>query len=217
MHFMPDSAPHRARHRAETTRELVRAARRLTARDGLAGFTIEQLCGEADVSRRTFFNYFASKEDAVLGMPIERGDADAIAEFVAGGPGEHHIGGELSPDLLDALGALTEARFRMLDVAPDTVAELVAAVEREPRLIKRMLETGAAAERDDARLIAARERLDETDLRAETAAQVVGAVSRAAAGEFLSGSSEGFTEIFARRLDALRALFATSTSPEETS
>ena len=95
----------RERRRAETTRALIRAARRFTAEHGLAGFTVEELCSEAAVSRRTFFNYFASKDDAVLGMPLERSDAAAIARFVsrdADGPG-------LSPTLLTDLAVLAKA------------------------------------------------------------------------------------------------------------
>ena len=77
----------------------LRAARVLTAEEGLNGFTIEQLCEDVGVSRRTFFNYFPSKEDAIIGHLLDEFPADAIAEFLAGGArrcrarpqrGEHH-------------------------------------------------------------------------------------------------------------------------------
>jgi AcrR family transcriptional regulator len=199
----------RERRRAETTRALIRAARRFTAEHGLAGFTVEELCAEADVSRRTFFNYFASKDDAVLGVPIERADAAAVARFVAGGS----AGPGLSPTLLTDLAVLAEERWRALDIAPDTVHDLFRAVEKEPRLLGRMLELGAEGERYDAQLIEQREHLEPGDLRAEVAAQVVGAVVRSAAGEFLGTDDTGsFIEIFERRIGAARDLFSTQTA-----
>ena len=163
---MTDSADGlRERRRAETTRTLIRAARRFTAERGLAGFTVEDLCAEAEVSRRTFFNYFASKDDAVLGVPLERSDAAAIARFLARGSD----GPGLSPNLLTELALLAEERWRALDIAPDTVHDLFRAVEKEPRLLARMLELGAEGEQFDARLIEQRENLPSGDLRAQVA------------------------------------------------
>ncbi|WP_374976806.1 TetR/AcrR family transcriptional regulator [Microbacterium trichothecenolyticum] len=198
----------RERRRADTTRTLIRAARRFTAEHGLAGFTVEELCSEASVSRRTFFNYFASKDDAVLGIPLERSDAAAIARFLAGGQDDPGI----SPSLLTDLALLAEERWRALDIAPDTVQDLFRAVEKEPRLLARMLELGFEGEQFDARLIEQRENLPSEDLRAQVAAQVVGALVRSAAGEFLKpGNPDTFIQIFERRIGAARDLFATQT------
>lgn len=207
MHSVTDSAEGlRERRRSETTRTLIRSARRLTAEYGLSGFTVEELCAEADVSRRTFFNYFASKDDAVLGIPLERSDAAAVARFLAHGS----EGPALSPNLLTELALLAEERWRALDIAPDTVHDLFRAVEKEPRLLARMLELGAESEKFDARLIEQRENLPSGDLRAQVAAQVVGALVRSAAGEFLVlGNDDTFIDIFERRVAAARALFAT--------
>lgn len=195
--------------RAETTRALIRASRRLTAERGLGGFTLEELCTDVAISRRTFFNYFASKDDAVLGVPIERTDAAATGRFVAGGSPDSG----LSATLLTDLAVLAEERWQALDIAPDTVGDLFRAVEREPRLLKRMLELGAEGERADARLIEQREGLEPGDLRAQVAAQIVGALVRSAAEEFLADGSRTFLEIFVRRIDAARALFTTQTAP----
>jgi AcrR family transcriptional regulator len=211
MHFMADSADStRERRRLETTRALIQAARVLTAEHGLAGFTVEQLCSEAAVSRRTFFNYFQSKEDAVLGIPLERSDTAAVNAFLEGGdprtPG-------LSPTLLLDLAALTEARWRAMDVAPETLKALLAAVDREPRLIGRVLELAIQGEQLDAVLIEQREGLSSGDLRAQAAAQIVGSFARAAGGEFMQpGNTAPFIEIFERRIAAARELFATQTA-----
>ncbi|MFG6404074.1 TetR/AcrR family transcriptional regulator [Microbacterium sp. P04] len=203
---MPDSAiTGRDRRREETARALTRAARAATAEHGLSGFTIEDLCDAAGVSRRTFFNYFASKEDAVLGMPLQRGDEEAVAAFLAGGTAS----GELSPTLLVHLAELTEVRWRVLDIAPDSVRELVAAVKREPRLLGRMLEHGLNDERADAALIIEREGLAPDDLRAPLAAQLMGALCRAASEAFLApGNTDPFSVLFERRIGAAADLFA---------
>ncbi|MCX6503322.1 MAG: helix-turn-helix domain containing protein [Microbacterium sp.] len=196
----------RERRRTETVNSLVRAARIATAEHGLHGFTIEELCEQAGVSRRTFFNYFASKEDAILGIPLHRDDTALIEAFLAGGSD----GGGISSHLLDDLAALTVARWRSMDIAPDTASELVAAVDREPRLLARILTLTNDGEREDADLVARREHLAPGDVRAEVAAITIGALCRAATSEYLATErAVAFEEIFTRRLDAARSLFAT--------
>ncbi len=215
MHSVPHSAESpRERRRVDTERTLVRGARRLTAAVGLSGFTVEQVCEDAGVSRRTFFNYFASKEDAVLGIPAHRADADAEAAFLAAGDGSP---GTLSPTLLDDLAALTAERWSRMDVGPETAAELFAAVEREPRLIPRMIQHVALMERSDAVLIERREGLPEGDLRAALAAQLIGMIGRSATEAFLTGSHDrSFEQLYAERLAAGRDLFATQTIHPDT-
>lgn len=58
----------RERKRIETRSELEAATIALVIRDGLDGTTIEAISERANVSPRTFFNYFDSKEDALLGI-----------------------------------------------------------------------------------------------------------------------------------------------------
>ena len=79
--------------RQERTRSRInRSAMQLTAQHGLDGWTMEDLASAAEVSRRTLFNYFGSKIDAVLGAagsPTDRQDPEAraaFATFVAKGP-----------------------------------------------------------------------------------------------------------------------------------
>jgi hypothetical protein len=76
-----------------------------------------------------------------------------------------------------------------------------------------MLELGFEAEQFDARLIEQRESLPSGDLRAQVASQVVGALVRSAAGEFLKpGNDDTFIDIFERRIGAARDLFVTQTA-----
>jgi AcrR family transcriptional regulator len=62
----------RDRKKIETRRSIASAALRLTLEHGPDGVTIEQISEAADVSPRTFFNYFSSKEEAILGIDPER-------------------------------------------------------------------------------------------------------------------------------------------------
>src|SRR5258708_34354312 len=75
----------RTERMAATASRLTTLSRRLTAERGLNGFTIEELCDEVGVSRRTFFNYFPSKEEAVVGVD-ETQEAERYArEFLERG------------------------------------------------------------------------------------------------------------------------------------
>lgn len=65
-----DSVPGlRERKKQQTRQAIHEAAFRLIDEQGLEATTIEQICGAADVSTRTFFNYFPSKAAAALALP----------------------------------------------------------------------------------------------------------------------------------------------------
>ena len=72
----------RDRKRAETFRRIHEAAVELTLRDGLATATVTDIAERAGISRRTFFNYFPCKEDAVLGLSEPQIPAHAIEAFL---------------------------------------------------------------------------------------------------------------------------------------
>jgi AcrR family transcriptional regulator len=58
----------RERKKLETHRALSTAARELALAKGLDGVTVEDIADAADVSVRTFFNYFSCKEEALVGI-----------------------------------------------------------------------------------------------------------------------------------------------------
>ncbi|WP_164519727.1 TetR family transcriptional regulator [Nocardioides ferulae] len=95
---MSQSASLRERRRHETSFRISAEARRLTDAHGLDGWTMDELAAAADVSRRTLFNYFPGKIDAVLGEPPQVPD-DLLATFQAGGP---------TGDLLEDIGVVIQ-------------------------------------------------------------------------------------------------------------
>ncbi|MGY5764730.1 TetR/AcrR family transcriptional regulator [Brachybacterium sp. DNPG3] len=58
----------RERQRLETFERLHLAAASLAETEGIAAATVDAIAERAGVSRRTFFNYFPGKEDAILGL-----------------------------------------------------------------------------------------------------------------------------------------------------
>jgi AcrR family transcriptional regulator len=58
----------RERKREATRQRIVRAAQLGSLEHGIEGITIEGIAHDADISPRSFFNYFPSKEAAIAGL-----------------------------------------------------------------------------------------------------------------------------------------------------
>jgi AcrR family transcriptional regulator len=71
----------RERKKQQTRNAIHESAFRLIDAQGLEATTIEQICSDADVSTRTFFNYFRSKADAAFEMPSTAIDAELRDRF----------------------------------------------------------------------------------------------------------------------------------------
>ncbi|RBY85278.1 TetR/AcrR family transcriptional regulator [Blastococcus sp. TF02A-26] len=132
-----DAGTGRRERKKTATRAAIRdAAMRLALRDGVERVTLEQIAAEADIALRTFFNYFSSKEEAVVA-----GAAGDFRAFVAGfrdRPGSESV-----------LRALHEAALVVLDQAMaddrDHLAALVV-IRGERSLVPQLLAALAAQE-----------------------------------------------------------------------
>ncbi|UVI37393.1 TetR/AcrR family transcriptional regulator [Brevibacterium spongiae] len=99
----------RERKKRERRQALRRAAIELALEKGYHHVTVEDICERCGVSRRTFFNYYSSKEEALLGRAdtvFDEEDQPAIEEFEAGGP---H--GDLVDDLEYLLAFIVTTRM----------------------------------------------------------------------------------------------------------
>ncbi|CAH0167718.1 TetR/AcrR family transcriptional regulator [Microbacterium foliorum] len=190
----------------ETIRSLTDIARRLTVDHGFSGFTVEDVCAEAGISRRTFFNYFESKENAVFGFTeIDPRLLELEEEFVT-----------MEGDLLDDFVAIMLRRWALLDPLSDAPA-LMSVIENEPRLLRGAFERLAENERRDVALIVRREGESEM-LRAEVVVHMTGALVRMAVDQLLHHhSTESIEDLVLRRLDVARAAFATAPAPASAS
>ncbi len=100
----------RERKRRATRSAIQGAILDLAALHGYDRVTIEDISAAADISPRTFFNYFPSKDDAVIGDFPSLAELAATAEFLAAGPRENVLVG--LGKLLDAASAaLAEERM----------------------------------------------------------------------------------------------------------
>jgi AcrR family transcriptional regulator len=136
----------RERKKLQTHRALTTAARELALARGLDGLTVEDIADAADVSVRTFFNYFSCKEEALVGV-----EPAVLAE----------LGDELRER--PAEEAPLEALRAVLATGVDDVAEAVRRwslrtelVRRHPSLLPRHLAALAEIEAALVRALAAR-------------------------------------------------------------
>ena len=196
----------RERKRAATRSAITAVARSLTAERGLNGYTVEQVCEESGISRRTFFNYFHSKEDAVIGAFSDELPEDAIEDFNRG-PVQNED--SISSTLLAALYQLTLTIMERSAISRSEVHQLIAAIKAEPQLLGRMTLEGEARERQFAELIAHREGLSPGHPEIVMAAAVFGAVSKKTAQQFFSEDNvRPYRELLRQNLAAAQKLFA---------
>lgn len=141
----------RERKKLATRRSLQHAAIELAIERGLDNVTVDDIAAAADVSTRTFFNYFSAKEDALLGDGPPRPSQEARERFVAGGPT-----GDLLDDLKELLGAIGADAPGGYRAAVADLRLRKELVEREPRIAPRLFAIFAETERHYAQIVADR-------------------------------------------------------------
>lgn len=188
----------RKRKKARTRDALQAAALRLFAERGFAATTVEDVAAAAEVSPRTFFRYFATKEDVVFGDWEEQLRVWEAA--LLDGPAGETLGDALrratlvvARHSLELTGSF-EVRFRLL------VAE--------PVLARRQLEFEGLAQRYAAEVLA---RVLGVDVAADVrptllAATAMGAVFAATRAWYLDGGDGSLEDRVLEAYDLLEGL-----------
>jgi len=207
----PSAISTRSERMAATESRLSAVSRRLTAERGLNGFTVEEVCAEVGVSRRTFFNYFPTKEDAIIGIDESEAMQQLVAQFL-------ERGSRGWAAVVDDLIELAEQHARAAGFGVAEHVELVAAIEREPKLLAHFIGISREREQQLAELIAAREGTTTSDPLTRAAVQIVATTLRLSGERMLhpTAGDDDFAAALTDSLAAIRAVLATSEPQKDT-
>ncbi|MEU1283719.1 TetR family transcriptional regulator [Kitasatospora sp. NPDC005856] len=202
----PDRAPGlRERKKQQTRYALIQAAHVLFLRQGFAHTTVDEIASAVDVSQRTFFRYFANKDEVALAVMAVA--EDYFIECLRHRPAEE------TP--LQALRASIVKAWRDLgseeSAGPGSIhsaLELMRMIEETPPLLAAHLRRVTEQERLVVQVLAEREGLDPAeDLRPAVLAAVFGSLLRAAhlswSSEHAPAGPEGMVTVIERYFDQL--------------
>jgi AcrR family transcriptional regulator len=173
----------RQRKRQQTRQELISAAMRLFGEKGYEQTTVAEIAAAAGVSTKTFFNYFASKDEVLFPHLSRRIDA-AVALIEQRGPDDR------LPDVVVAV-----MQHMLADALTDEVDGGLAAV-RLPMILSVPAVQAATLHRyflAEKRLAQALHSAYQDTLKPAAAAAVIGAVMGAAIAAALVCLQEGNT------------------------
>jgi AcrR family transcriptional regulator len=196
----------RARKKLQTRLALARAAMRLFEERGYSATTIDDIAAEANVSRRTFFRYFDSKDEAFIVDPA--GKLEALHVALAEGPPDEPTIAAVRRGLL----ALTAAYFE-----PDLVRAEARVGASEPAVMAAGLAYQVRWEDELANEVAVDMGVDvATDPRPRILAHATVAIMRAGIDAWLRDESLGTPadvvgDTFDRATPALEAIIAMPT------
>ena len=219
LYYVTDSAEFegglRERKRAATRSAITAAARALTAERGLNGYTVEEVCERADISRRTFFNYFPAKEDAVIGHADDDLPAGIVQEFIEGGASSPP--GEMSPTLFRDLVRLSLRLSEDMEASEEETRQLIAVVKKEPQLILRLIGATERREAQFARDVAVREGVPTDHPVVQMAVALLSTIARKSSMTyFADGNSRPYKELLMENISAASLLFSQPFDQPET-
>lgn len=194
----------RERKKRQTRDALVRAALTLFNAKGYEQTAVREITDAVDVSERTFFRYFANKEDLVLSFIGDSTDA-FIRELAARPPAEAPFTA-LANSFRASFRALTGDEGQPGEQSPYLL--VIKLIDTTPSLLAALLRY--THDRDDelVRVLAAREGVDpDTDRRPLLAVLAYGALTVAATREWVAGgddSVEGMLAAFDAYAEQLR-------------
>ena len=146
----PNDLSLRERKKRQTRAALIGAALRLVAERGLECVTVEDISAAADVSVRTFFNYFRNKEDAVTGGGVIAGER--LTRVLREAPSEVSV--------LAAVRTAMLAEAEAIERDPEELMLVLAIAERTPALKPQLIAAGDAVLHDLTSAIGERAGLD---------------------------------------------------------
>jgi AcrR family transcriptional regulator len=199
------SLPLRERKKLRTRRALADAALRLFTQNGFDATTLEDLAGEAEVSRSTFFRFFPAKEAAAIDAEAELWDV-----FLAGLSGRE-LSGPVLGELHQALAAAVTG------LGPDWDERFVATrrlIAAEPALLKYVEHYRAGVKDSIAASLAGKLRLDDGDLRLHILAELTTTAFSLSGRNWVQRGGRGgrtaLLEGFDRAVQAIPASFGLS-------
>jgi AcrR family transcriptional regulator len=184
----------RARKRQQTRQRLTDVAMKLFLAHGFEATTLDDIAAAANISRRSFFHYFASKEDVVLAW--QDGSTDALVAAIAERPAQESM--------------ITAAENAILTITRQLDATKVMAMARlkreTPVLQAREQLKYEKMERAMAEALAARSTEDAGKLRARLVAMITtGAVRIGSEGWLAQGAREKPDVLVKRMFKDIRA------------
>jgi AcrR family transcriptional regulator len=191
----------RERKKLATKQALAWTAMRLALERGLENVRVEDITDAVNVSRRTFTNYFSSKEEAIASLNADRAAraAEALRDRPAGEP------------LADSLAEVFAAQY---EAAAGVDRERIAPIRMmisSPALRGEYLKTLVQAEGPLAKVIAERTGADpQGDLYPHVLAAAVMAAVRAATGHWMATGGAGSLPDLIRQ--AVRQVAGTATT-----
>ncbi|MFE5256030.1 TetR family transcriptional regulator [Streptomyces coelicoflavus] len=178
----PETAPAAASRpglrelKKQRTRDLLlRSALELFTERGYEETTVDDIAEAADVSQRTFFRYFASKEDAAFF--VSRLAESRFVDAVLARPPEEAPLDALRMALAESWNTIGESVEQLVPL--ELHMRFYRVVESTPALLAAHLRRATELEEEIARVVAAREGLDiDRDPRPRVVVAVFGAVMR---------------------------------------
>jgi AcrR family transcriptional regulator len=151
-------AGRRERKKQRTREALVDAAFRLFQEKGFEATTVEEIADAVDVSSRTFFRYFASKEDVVLTFQEEQ--FATMLEALASRPASESVMTALRNATVTVIRACEDGEFGF---DPERFGCIQQMMESSPAVFGRSLEYGQKKQSEITRIIAERMHTDPAD------------------------------------------------------
>ncbi|MGW3044102.1 TetR/AcrR family transcriptional regulator [Kitasatospora sp. NPDC001159] len=195
----------RERKKQQTRDALVQAAHLLFLSQGFARTTVDEIASAVDVSQRTFFRYFANKDEVALAVMADA--EDYFIECLRHRPAEETPLQALRASIVKAWRDLGNARTS----GPGSISsalELLRIIEETPALLAAHLRRVTEQERLVVQVLAEREGLDPAeDLRPVVLAAVFGSLLRSAHLSWTSeqepAGPEGMVAVIERHFDQL--------------